>query len=80
MAKGKLSSRRNTKKEISVEDQEKALNQLKKKKSTSTKDFSRVTIDFPLDVYGEMKQMVKDEGRTLKGYIIGLVKKDLKER
>jgi len=65
---------------LSAEEQEKALEQLKKKKTGTEKSYSRVTIDFPIEIYTEMKEMVKEEGRTLKGYIIGLVKKDFKNR
>jgi hypothetical protein len=80
MAKKKLSSGRNAKKDLSVKDQERALELLRTKKAKIEKSYSRVTIDFPPEIYVEMKAMVKEEGRTLKGYIIGLVKKDFKNR
>ena len=75
----KLTSKRKVNKELSVEEQEKALAELKKK-GGKKKAYNRVTIDFPPDVYDEMKSMVKAEGFTLKGYIIKLVLKDMKSR
>lgn len=75
----KLATKRNSKKEISAEGQEKALAALRNKK-VKKKDYNRVTIDFPPELYDEMKAMVKEEGFTLKGYIIKLVTKDMQER
>lgn len=79
MAKKTLSSRRAKTKELTAEEQEKALQGLKDKKERG-KYYGRVTVDFPHEVYDEMKEMVEEEGRTLKGYIVSLVKKNLKDR
>lgn len=80
MAKNKLSTRRGTtKKELSAEEQEQALQKLKGGKEKG-RFYGRVTVDFPHDVYDEMKEYAQEEGRTLKGYIVSLVKKDLKQR
>lgn len=79
MALKKLSSSRakNKAKDLSVEEQEQALAKIKKGKSKKTQ---RVTVDFPYEIYGDMKEVVEEEGKTLKGYIVSLVKKDLKSK
>lgn len=79
MALKKLSSSRakNKAKDLSVEEQEQALAKIKKGKSKKTQ---RVTVDFPYEIYGDMKEVVEEEGKTLKGYIVSLVKKDLKNK
>ena len=83
MAKNKLSSSRRGGakkeeiKELTPEEQEKALQKLRKGKERG-KYYGRVTVDFPHDVYDEMKEFVEEDGKTLKGYIVHLVKKHLK--
>jgi len=82
MAKSKLSSNRRggAKKEVkdlTAEEQEKALQKMRKGKERG-KYYARVTVDFPHDVYDEMKEFVEEDGKTLKGYIVNLVKKHLK--
>ena len=82
MAKNKLSSSRGggkkeEKKELSADEQEKALQKLRKGKERG-KYYARVTVDFPHDVYDEMKEFVESDGKTLKGYIVLLVKTHLK--
>lgn len=81
MAKNKLSSRRTAGSILTTEQQEKAFEKLKKEKvKEKGKYYGRVTVDFPAEVYENMKDFVKEDGRTLRGYIISLVKKDLKNR
>jgi macrodomain Ter protein organizer (MatP/YcbG family) len=77
----KLSSNRNKSKakDLSVEEQEQALAKIKKRKGESKKT-QRVTVDFTYQVYGDMKEVVEEEGKTLRGYIVSLVKKDLKKK
>lgn len=77
----KLSSNRNKRKakDLSVEEQEQALAKIKKRKGESKKT-QRVTVDFPYQVYGDMKEVVEEEGKTLRGYIVSLVKKDLRKK
>lgn len=80
--KGLTSSRARTtqKKELTAEEQEQALLNIRQKKVSKPKSkfYGRVTVDFPDEVYEEMKAYTQEDGRTLKGYIISLVKKDLR--
>lgn len=73
----KLQSKRKQKKDISAEKMEQALEGMKSKEK---KYPYRVTVDFPEDIHAKMKELVKEEERTLRGYIVSLVKKDLKNR
>jgi len=77
------------KKNMSAEEQEKVLSQLHKKdiseklsnESTNPtskgKKVQRVTIDFPLEIYEQMKVETEEKGHTLKWFIVNLVKKHL---
>lgn len=78
MAKKTLTSRRG-KKEVTAEEQEKALTKLREDKKRS-KFYGRVTIDFAPEMYEEVKEYIKEEGLTMKGYIIKLVRTDLKNK
>ena len=52
----------------------------KEKPKKKGRFYGRVTVDFPHDVYDDMKEMLKNEGRTMKFYLIKLVEKDLASR
>lgn len=85
MAKKSLTSKRSLQKKIKTEEQEKALQKMRRGEQTKqTKErgkyYGRVTVDFPHEIYEEMKEYANEEGRTLKGYIVSLVKKDLKNK
>lgn len=54
----------------SVEEQEKALKKLQKKE----KKYTRVSVDFPNELYGKMKGDTQRRGQTLKGFIVSLVR------
>ena len=47
------------------------------KKSRQKERVQRVTIDFPIHVYEAMKEETEENGQTLKGFIVHLVKKKL---
>jgi len=78
------------KKPMSIADQEKVLEQLHKKDAVQTKTplvqqskgkkVQRVTVDFPVDIYEQMKEETENKGHTLKWFIVNLVKKHLKEQ
>lgn len=80
MAKGR--AKIITKKALSTVEQEKALKQLHAKdvKEKKEKVVQRVTVDFPVDIYAEMKKEVKNNGQTIKGLIVNLVKHHLAEK
>jgi len=78
------------KKSFSVEDQEKALAALQTETSAPaptsrvatakpSNKTQRVTVDFPQAMYEEMKSLTQLNGQTLKGYIVSLVRKNLKD-
>ena len=78
-------------KKVSVEDQEKMLAALqqkdnkkepakiierKKEKKLVTKT-QRVTVDFPQEMYEQMKAETQMNGQTLRGFVVSLVRKHL---
>ncbi len=68
------------KKDLSAVEQEKALQKLQSQ--DKKKKVQRVTVDFPLYIYDQVKLETEDTGQTIKGFIVGLVrehfaKKDL---
>ncbi len=72
--KKKIAPKRN----ISVEAQEKALEQLQQ--TENKKKVQRVTVDFPRFIYEQMKEETEMRGQTLKGFIVGLVRAHLAKR
>ncbi len=60
------------KKRMTAEEQEEALRELQQQ--DKKKKVQRVTIDFPLFIYEQMKAETEDTGQTLKGFILGLVR------
>lgn len=64
----------------SVEDQERALEKLLKKKEVPTKKKTRVSVDFPNDIYEVMKQDTQKKGMTLKGFIVAMVREFYEEK
>lgn len=60
------------KKDITVEAQEKALEQLQRQ--DKKKAVQRITVDFPQFLYDKMKVEIEDTGQTMKGFIVGLVR------
>lgn len=39
----------------------------------------RVTVDFPQEMYEEMKELTRMNGQTLRGFVVSLVRNHLKE-
>ncbi len=69
------------KKKLSATDQERVLQQLHNKYAITTepnteskKKVQRVTVDFPTDIYKQMKEETAENGQTLKGFIVSLVR------
>lgn len=48
-----------------------------KSKSNKKKTDGKILIDFPPELYNEMRKKVKQNGQTFKGYLTNLVAKDL---
>lgn len=63
---------------ISIEDQEKAIKALEKEKKAKT--YTRVSVDFPIELYEQVKEDTKRKGQTLKGFIISLVRDHYEEK
>lgn len=59
---------------ISAEEQEKALEKLKKGSALNKKKKVRVSVDFPEDLYERMKEDTEANGQTHRGFIISLVR------
>jgi len=59
-------------KELSLAEQEKALKHLQAQ--DKKKKVQRVTVDFPLFIYEEIKEETENTGQTIKGFIVGLVR------
>ena len=92
MAKAKRSLASRVKKTIvespSVEAQEKALLKLQETaplqtsrvemKSKTNKEKTRLSLDFPHDVYEIMKKDTQRKGQTLKGFIVAMVREHYK--
>ena len=60
------------KKELNAAQQEKALQQLQSQ--DKRKKVQRVTVDFPLYIYDQVKEETENTGQTIKGFIVGLVR------
>ena len=58
--------------QISIEDQERAIRDLAQGQKTKT--HTRVSVDFPIDLYERMKADTKRRGQTLRGFIVAMVR------
>ena len=79
-------------KKISVSEQEKLIDALKEKDSAQQHDpiqpdkqkgstkMQRVTVDFPQNMYDQMKAETKMNGQTLRGFVLALVRKHFSEK
>lgn len=56
----------------SIEEQEAALKKLRSQKKE--KKYTRVSVDFPHELYEQMKSDTQRRGQTLKGFIVSLVR------
>ncbi len=65
--------------EMTAEAQEKALEKLKVGEVKPKKKRVRVSVDFPSELYEQMKATAEDRGQTHRGFIISLVKQHYKE-
>lgn len=53
--------------------------QSKKVSKRKSKKTHRLTVDFPYDLYEEMRAVTDDTGQTMKGFLVTLVKKHVQE-
>ena len=56
---------------LSVKDTDQIINQINPQKKT------RITLDLEPEIYDSLKKFVKNEGRTISGYLKKLIRSDL---